>query len=160
MRHLFFDTSALVKLYSVEEGSERVRNMVRSALAHPPAAVIHMCDLAAPEAASGLAQAARAPDAARRGLSRVALRQALDRLAKDLAPPSRFSILHASHFIDDAVGLVRKHRIRGADAVHLAAACALVVSPRLTSEFVWVCSDRALNAAAAAEGLAVYDPAV
>ena len=52
-----------------------------------------------------------------------------------------------------------KHKLRGADAVHLATALATRQDVPLDSEFYFVSSDVALNRAAVAEGLEVIDPA-
>ncbi|MFL5537867.1 MAG: hypothetical protein ACJ8J0_02690, partial [Longimicrobiaceae bacterium] len=62
MRHYFLDASAVVKLYAVEPGSRRVKDMVRSAAVEPPAARIVVAGLTHPEAVSGITQAAFAPD--------------------------------------------------------------------------------------------------
>ena len=49
--------------------------------------------------------------------------------------------------------------VRGADAVQLATALAVRMDLPEDAEFYFVSSDVSLNAAAAAEGLAVIDPA-
>jgi len=58
-----------------------------------------------------------------------------------------------------AATLVWKHRLRGADAVHLATALAVREEMAEKTEFYFVSSDVALNRAAQAEGLVVIDPA-
>ncbi|HVT17946.1 MAG TPA: hypothetical protein VHQ90_17430 [Thermoanaerobaculia bacterium] len=53
-------------------------------------------------------------------------------------------------------GLCRRHPLRGADAVHLASALLLREEGL---DVLFACSDRHLLEAAAAEGLAIFDPA-
>jgi predicted nucleic acid-binding protein len=61
--------------------------------------------------------------------------------------------------MDAAAALVWKHRLRGADAVHLATALEVRKNVSNGAEFYFVSTDALLNRAATAEGLAVIDPA-
>jgi uncharacterized protein len=157
VRHYFLDTSALVKLYALEKGSTRVQAAVRAAT---HGTQVFVCDLVHPETASALYQAAHGPNPARRGLSRASARFALGKLKQDLAPGSSIVVIGATGLMENAADLAWKHGIRGADAVHLAAALFARRMATPYGDFHLVSSDRALNAAAAAEGLEVYDPAV
>lgn len=157
MKHYFLDTSALVKAYSEEAGSKRVQNIMRGAKVRPPANRLVASTLVHPETASAIAQILDGPEAARRGFGQMH-RQALpNALASELA--SAVSLTSADPHMEDAADLVWKHRLRGADAVHLATAIAARKKVPLDSEFYFVSSDVALNRAAAAEGLEVIDPA-
>lgn len=160
MRHYFLDTSALVKLYVSEPGSRRVRDMVRSARVSPHTVGVVVCDLAHPEAASALCALLDAPDAAKRGLGKLAARKLPGEVARDLWNGEAITVAQAEGLMATAADLVWKHRIRGADAVHIAAAIALKTSLPKGSELYFVGSDRHQNAAAAAESLAVLDPTV
>lgn len=160
MRHYFFDTSALTRLYVVEPGSRRVQDMVRSARVDPPSSRVVVSDFIHPEATSALRQMATGPNAAKRGLSRAALRSAFASLDLDLSPRSRFVIYPTTSLIQDAVAIVRRHGLRASDAVHLATAVFARRSLQPWEEFYFGSADQQLNAAAQAEGLEVIDPAV
>jgi len=58
--------------------------------------------------------------------------------------------------INDAAALVRKHRLKAADAIHLATA--LSVRTHTKERLVLVSSDLALLSAAKKEGLVIVDP--
>ena len=158
MRHYFLDASALVKAYSVEPGSERVKKMIRGAGFDPPDNRVLASALIRPEAASALAKILDGPHAARRGFGRLHRRSLPGALARDLATPG-LVLAPADQHIESAVELVWKHRVRGADAVHLATALAARRDLPAHEEFYFVSSDVSLNSAAAAEGLEVIDPA-
>ena len=138
---VFADSSALVKLYVAEEGSDVVTAMddlVVSAIARVevPAALWRKQRLAGsdPGAARVLVEAFEA-----------------DLLGSDLPP--RFAVVAlAPSVLDDAARLAAVHGLRAYDAVQLAAARAAgdVADCRTVAVF-----DRELRAAAAAEGLAV-----
>lgn len=68
-----------------------------------------------------------------------------------------FIEVHLGQIVHDlAMALTTRHRLRGADAIHLAAAVAY--ARRSTDRTVVVTSDLELIAAAQAEGLATLDP--
>jgi predicted nucleic acid-binding protein len=157
VRHYFLDTSALVKAYSVEAGSKRVSNIIRGARVHPPQNRVVVSVLAHPETASAIVQILNGPDAARRGFGALDRRWLPGRLASELE--TSFVMSPADLHVDAAAALVWKHRVRGADAVQLATALAARRDVPDEGEFYFVSSDTALNRAAAAEGLAVIDPA-
>lgn len=158
MRHYFLDTSALVKLYVIEPGSRRVRDMVRSASVSPETVQVMVCDLVHPEAASALCQTMDGPLAPKRGIGRSETRKLPGELARDLRGDGVMAVTESARFMTAAANLVWKHRLRGADAVHLATALNVRGWLPKESEFYFVGSDRAQNAAAAAEGLEVLDP--
>ena len=158
MRNYFLDASALVKLYVVEAGSNTVRNVLRSAAANPPSSRVFHCDLSLVETISALLQIERSPTAARRGLSRAALRQLLPRVRADLAARSPTSVVAASDCIHPAAEIVERYRLRPADAVQLAAALRLKAALP-AQDFRFVSSDEEQCRAAEAEGLRVLRPA-
>lgn len=157
MRHYFLDTSALVKVYSIEAGSTQVLNIIRGAKVRPPQNRIVVSALAHPETASAIVQILGGPDAARRGFGALDRQRLPTVLANELRGAS-FVLSPADLHVDAAAALVWKHRVRGADAVHLATALAAWNDVADAAEFYFVSSDVALNRAALAEGLAVIDP--
>lgn len=157
MRHYFLDASAVVKLYVVEPGSSAVRNMLRGAVVNPPSSRVFRCDLSLPETVSALLQIERSPTAARRGISRAALRQMLPKVRSDFTADSPLAVVPASDCMRVAADLVERHRLRPADAVQLAAALQLkagIPAPELR----FVSGDHEQCRAAEAEGLHVLRP--
>ena len=139
---LFVDTSVLVKLYLAEPGSERMR------------------EAAAQEdtlAASLLAFAEIHATFARRRREELLLASELEELQLRFAEDweELMQIPVGAETLAFVPGLCERHPLRGADAVHLASALLL---HREGMEILFACSDRNLLGAAAAEGLAIFDP--
>lgn len=141
----FWDTSALVKRYFAEAGSKQV-----GALLDDRVSLHHVCSLIRPETVSAIVR-----------------RTSADEVAARIGDFERDAEIQLQEMrIDDAlfgeaVQLVRKHRLRGCDALHLASALRLAgviagVDESLSLSFV--CADDELNAAAVAEGLQVICP--
>jgi hypothetical protein len=102
----------------------------------------------------------RSHDAARRGLSSLALRGILPTLRREFGSESPFVVLPASGCMELAADLVERHRLRGADSVQMAAAA--LHASRLATEaetFLFVSDDEAQCRAAEGEGLQVLRPA-
>lgn len=57
--------------------------------------------------------------------------------------------------VNEAAALVRRHRLRGFDAVHLS--CAVLLHAGAPGEFTFAVADRRLVTAAVAEGITVHD---
>ena len=159
MRSYFLDSSALVKVYSEEEGSTRVRAMIRGLTTVPAISHVVVSVLVHPETASALGRIMSGPHAARRGFGAHERRTLPEVIARQLGEGSRMKVTPADRHMDAAAALVWKHSLRGADAVHLATALAVREEMAEKTEFYFVSSDVALNRAAQAEGLAVIDPA-
>ena len=147
---LFWDTSALVKKYFAEVGSETVQVLLGA-----PGHFHNIAPLTLAEVSSAIVRRAN-PDQA------TELLAAFD---EDVRPGGLVNVLE---FPDDifgrAVELVRRHRLRGCDALQLVAAVAWAVAFRELEDvgeqdYLFVCADDALNVAARAEGLAVINPA-
>jgi predicted nucleic acid-binding protein len=148
MAGYFFDSSALVKFYLRERGSAWVRRLINRTRRHDIAVV----RITGVEAASALVR--HTPP-----MSRAGLTTALSRL--DVHFDSQFLVLPVDRaLVAAAIHLTGRHRLRGYDAVQLAAA--LGVRRRNSRAGapapILVSADLALNAAAAAEGFAVDDP--
>lgn len=158
MSVFFLDTSAIVRLYVVETGWRWIRNLIRNVGAEWSNAQVCFCDLALPETVSALRQIAQAPDAARRGLSRAAFRQAVPLVRSDLLTDSVLISVPASDCMPLAAEVVQRQEIRGADAVHLAAALTARDSVAGTLPFAFVSHDDRQCRAAEREGLKVITP--
>jgi predicted nucleic acid-binding protein len=159
VRNYFLDTSALVKAYAVEAGSGRIRAMLKGLTTVPPLSRVVVANLVRPEAASALDQIMSSPSAAQRGFGSYDRRTLPAKLARQLGDESRMDVTDTDRHMEEAARLVWRHKLRGADAVHLATALATRQDVPRGSEFYFVSSDVALNRAAAAEGLEVIDPA-
>lgn len=159
MTTYFLDSSAVVRFYALEPGERLVRNLARSAVAFPASTTLVVCDLAYPEAVAALHRIVRGNDAARRGLSWAALRLILPQVREDLTPGSEFLVIPASDCMADAAQMATRHAVRGADAVHLAAALQVREFVAPGERFVFVSDDIAQCRAAEGEGLEVLRPA-
>lgn len=139
---LFADTSVLVKLYIEEPGSEQMR---KAAAQEDPIA------------ASVLAFAEIHATFARRRRERLFLAPEFEevrlRVADDWEALMQVPI--GAEILALIPGLCDRHPLRGADAVHLASALLL---RQEGLEILFACSDSRLLGAAAAEGLAIFDP--
>ena len=132
----FFDSSALLKRYVDEPGSAQVDALLATDAERAVSAITHI------EVACALA---------RRVSNTTRL---LGQLSDDLKSPLHVAI--TDEVIAMSVALGVKHRLRGCDALQLAAAVALKKATGRTVRFI--CADEDLNAAARAERLAVVDP--
>lgn len=128
------DSSAIVKLVLVEEGSQLAR------LVWEDADAVQATRLARVEAAAAVAAARRARRIRRTGEARA--HAELESAWQSVVAIELDEVLEAQ-----AAALARTHTISGADAVHLAAA--------LDTGATLLTWDRRLAAAASAEGLAV-----
>lgn len=132
---LYLDTSSLVKLYLEETDSEEVRQAVVEA------ELVVTCRIACPEFFSALT---------RRRNSREISKKDYDKLCKIF--DSDWERLSVLDFDERQAGqLVRKHGLRGADAIHLSAVL-LLVGGEEKLDIAFSSCDRKLNEAAAAEG--------
>lgn len=136
----YLDTSALVKLYVQEPGSEMVRKLVDEA------SVVATSKVAYPEARAALARGFR--DGL---LEEKDYRQVVAALQNDWP---RYLALEVSDSLAWLAGeLAEKHRLRGFDAIHLAAAVTL--KTQVKSRVVAACFDGRLWEALCAVDLEV-----
>lgn len=139
---LYFDTSALVKLYLEESGS----NAVAAAIA--PEAVVATHQIAYLETHSAFSRASREGR-----LTGDALDQARSEFERDW---SSYLVVHVSPpLLGHAVKLVDSFGLRAYDALHLAAADTL--SKQSGQAVLFACFDRRLNRAAEVLGLGVLN---
>jgi predicted nucleic acid-binding protein len=139
---LFLDTSAFVKLYIAEPGSERMRETVGRE---------------GSVAASALAFAEIHATFARRRREELLLAPELEQIRRAFAADweQLLQMPVGTAVLKTVPWLCERHPLRGADAVHLASALLLREEGL---EVTFACSDRPLLGAAAAEGLTTFDP--
>lgn len=154
MRYYFFDSSALVKIYASEPGSDVVREIRAQSQADPPTTRIIACHLAYPETASAISAKERGGH-----LRPAVATQLLKRLAQDFMGPTRpYVVLEANSMImNDAAGYTRTHGLRGYDSVHFAMALAARASAPPKTDFHFVTSDGQLVRAGQIEGFQVIE---
>ena len=147
MALLYLDTSALVKLYLDEPGSERIEELTSEDSGNSVA----ICSIAQVEFHAAIWRRHRI-----RELDDEEAELAIDlfsaRLRTDFA---RRPV--EDRTLDLASALTSRHPLRGYDAVQLAACLDLARAERDPPTFV--CADRTLLTAAEGEGLSVIDPA-
>jgi uncharacterized protein len=147
----YLDSSALVKRYSDELGSTWIRRITDPQARH----TILLAEITLAEVAAALAAKQRAPG----GITQEQRDRILSRFLQDCE--EYFLLLPVDRLvIDRAVELTQRHRLRGYDAVQLAAA--LVASEIGHSQELpsplFVAADNNLIAAATAESLSVENP--
>ena len=147
MAILFLDTSAVVKRYVMEEGSEVVQHLMSPEAGHD----LYISHVTVVETIAAVARRGRSGD-----LSEGEVEATIGQFQRDL--PRLYDVIRvAEGVIQRAAGLARTRALRGYDAIQLASA--LSVREILQMEAVtFVCSDDALNAAAQSEGLTVINP--
>lgn len=145
----YVDSSALVKRYFAERGTEWIL-----ALCNTPGQTIAVAEIGLVEIAAALAGKSRG------GFIAVDEAQGL---RADLAVDARDEYVLVSinrSVVDEAIKLTSRHRLRGYDAVHLA--CALHLNRALTvhqlAPLTLISADEDLLSAAAAEGLPIDNP--
>jgi predicted nucleic acid-binding protein len=147
--YYYLDSSALLKRYIREDGSEYVNQIVSA-----PENALFTAEITLAEVAAVIAAKHRAPggisDRLRENLLSKFLLESADLL---------FLVAVERSSIDHAVQLSQRYRLRGYDAVQLAVALSvqhLMQIPQLSLTFV--VSDQDLLDAAQAEGLQIDDP--
>jgi predicted nucleic acid-binding protein len=145
----YLDSSAVVKRYVAESGSEAIRAICADA-----ENALFLSELALVEVSSAFARRAKGG-----GISDAERRSYVDLFVGDCARD--YALIPADRrAIDRAVALTQAHALRGYDALQLA--CALVASDLLRAAGVepvqFLSADDELLAAAGTEGLAVANP--
>ena len=146
MASVYLDTSALLKLYVEEDGTERVVRAVEEA-ADGRAVIL---DLAPLEARSALRRRQREGDIAGADADRVLRQIEDDAAALFLVQPS------SSAVIEEAARLIDRRPLRAYDALQLAGC--LVVCHAMPGPVTFVSADARLCEAAAHEGLEASNP--
>lgn len=138
----FLDTSVLTKRYAEETGSARVRELFRkrSRIVVSRVTFAEICAAVARKERDG-------------EVSRPQADAVFARLADDFRALGVIEVRGA--ILDGVPDLVRRHPLRGYDAVQLA--CALAAASGKAAVTFW-CTDRTLVKAAVAEGLRTAHP--
>jgi len=145
----FFDSSAIVKYYVREQGSDWVTRILDPSVRHQ----IHVARVSGVEVIAAIAKRIRMGHIA----SDVGT-GAIARFRTDFARRPRLTEISPT-LIGRAMDLVEKHALRGYDAIQLAAAMEVHAGAMtLELEMTIVAADDELNAAAAAEGLRFENP--
>lgn len=144
----YLDTSAIVKIYHSERGSEVIDELLENSV---PEDQFHTSSLTLLE---GISAIERLADLGQ--LDRALVRSALARFRRDIH--DRFHLWPISNeIIAEAASVVGQYRLRSADAIHLATALSISLLG-LASQTVMVSSDRRLIRLTQAAGLAALDP--
>lgn len=147
----YLDTSALVKRYAREEGSEWVRSIAAPVTGN----TVLIAAIGMVEVAAALARMKREGR-----ITRQRQTDYLQLFLKDADEQYKIISLN-SRILRRAIDLTQRHKLRGYDAVHLATA--QFFNDELLAEdlppLIFVASDEDLLAAADAEGLAAINPA-
>lgn len=146
MASVYLDTSALLKLYVEEDGTERVARAVEEA--EDGGAII--LDLAPLEARSAIRRREREGDIASADANQVLRQIEDDASALFLVQPSTSAVM------EEAVRLIDRHPLRAYDALQLAGC--LLVCEAMPEPVTFVCADARLCEAAASEGLTTLNP--
>lgn len=146
MASIYLDTSALLKLYVEEDGTERVAYAVEEA----EDGRIVILDLAPLEARSAIRRREREGDIASADADRVLQQIEDDVSALFLVQPSTSAVM------EEAARLIDRHPLRAYDALQLAGC--LVVRLGMPEPVTFVCADARLCEAAASEELTTLNP--
>lgn len=151
MTDYYLDASALVKRYAQEPGSDWILRITDPSSDNS----ILLAEITLAEVAAALAAKYRAPQ----GINQVERDRALSRFIQEC--DEHYLLVQVDRtVIDLAVALTQDHRLRGYDAVQLAAA--LVTDAELVAQqhlpLVFVAGDEDLLSAAKSEGLSTEDP--
>jgi predicted nucleic acid-binding protein len=146
----FVDSSALVKRYVQETGTLWVRSVTR----HNPLNRIYLARITVVEVTAAVARRRKG-----RTLTSPRASSILHRFRKHVA--GRYSIVEITPaLLNEATKLANSHELRAYDSVQLAVALEVnrIYQTRGSGPITLISSDRDLNAAASAEGMAVEDP--
>lgn len=147
MALFFLDTSALVKLYVQEPGTDRLLHLIGSRSENRFAVLA----IAAVEFRSAIRRRQRAGDIEAADVSTI-----LESLRAHLETRFIKQIVNDA-VIDMALEMIDRYPLRAYDALQLAGC--LVLSSIKTETYTFVCSDQSLLVAARTEQLNVFDPA-
>jgi predicted nucleic acid-binding protein len=154
---LYVDSSALIKHYIREAGSDAINAKLNEASLHHPGVFI-----------SAVGYAEILATFSRRLRENARLKKQTELLRKQFRDDWVFELTRvelAVGVLEFIPGLVDRHALKGLDAIHLASALWLRDALRLGKNFgpgnpslTFASSDKQLNNAAYAEGLDVFDP--
>ena len=139
----YLDTSALVKRYYEEQGSAWVHSLFQLEN------VLMVSKVAYAELLAALARKRREKE-----LTEVNFTRAAESFQQEW---KEFVVAEVTEAVfADLLALVKRHPLRGFDAIHLCTA--LWFHKRLKADILFVCADRNLCATAETEGFGVHNP--
>ena len=154
MNFHFFDTSAFIKNYINEIGTNWVRNIFQKA----SSSLIYVVSISEVEAVSAFSRRLKGGS-----LTKVQADLAIRQVQIDFKNEFRITEI-TPNLLANASSLARIHALRGYDAVQLSAALEiyaeldLLTNSASQESFIFVSADNDLNIAANAEGLTVENP--
>jgi predicted nucleic acid-binding protein len=149
MNSYYFDSSALVKGYVAETGSDWISQIMANATD-----TIYTANISGPEVVAEIFGCAHTGS-----ITITDAQLAVAHLKIDFR--TYYQVLEITEpIINSAMILAEKHNLLGYQSVHLATAFALQVKRGFLSlpPVIFVCADQKLNAAATAEGFVVENP--
>ena len=146
MASVYLDTSALVKLYIEEDGTQQVVDLTEN----PDRNRIIILDVTQIELRSAIRRREREGDIAIADSERILRQAEEDTSSSFLVQPSTAAM------IEEAARLIDGYPLRTYDALQLAGC--LVVGQTLPEPLIFVCADSRLCEAGRLEGLAVSNP--
>ena len=150
MAALFFDSSALIKRYIVETGTEWVIELLRPSIAND----VFIANITGIEVASAIARRLRSGS-----LDQITAKESLTRFKRDF--DKRFIVIDLTEkIINEGFSLAEKHGLRGYDTAQLAVGVSVMNRLKQSGirDFKFISADNDLNKAAKAEGLTVENP--
>lgn len=136
----YLDTSALVKLYILEEGTLQVKELVANSL------IVATCKVAYAEARAAMARGHR-----ENAFNDELYTEAVAALKDDWR--NYFTIEVSDTLIEQAGELAEQHQLRGFDAIHLAAV--LILEQQVKENITVACWDKKLWQALKANAFAL-----
>ncbi len=148
MALLYLDTSALVKLYVQETGTERMLELV-----HPDAGnSLAIVSLARVEFRAAVRRRERLGD-----INAGLASELIQSFSRHCA--SSFQVQPANDMVlDQAAGVIDRHRLRAYDAVQLGGCLTLRSTVGADIDLQFLCADQTLLDAARTEGLTAVNP--
>lgn len=146
MASYYFDTSALLKFYIQEEGSEVVADLLENIGSDG----ISILDITLLELRSAVRRRERQEDMSEREANRT-----IDKIRQDETSVYLVQSLDSS-VTEEAIRVLDTHPLKTLDALQLAGC--LVIGRRMSEAPTFVCADTRLNDAARLEGLVTLNP--
>ena len=145
----YLDTSAILKRYKTEKGTDVVDKLYASDEAFLVTSHFSCLEV---ESVAAKAHKGHIPGYA---LDQLGYAILLSAFASDLGD-RLYVVPVASGLVNEAIEAARSHAVRAPDAIHVASASA--VKKSVSEDFVFVSSDRELLSAARVSGLMTLDP--
>jgi uncharacterized protein len=149
MTRFYMDTSALIKHYHEEVGTDAVNRLLSAVLSEKAQGLVS--SLALPETISTLNHKKN---------NRLITQKKFDEIISIFYEEMKyFNIISAAdQFIVSSIPYILKHNLNSADAIHLTTALSEYTLSKATGAFYFVCCDKRLLSAAKQEKLKTINP--